>query len=713
MSVAPGFEVEALGLLRQLTGDPVSVFRPDQVETIERLVEQRQRVFLVQRTGWGKSAVYFVATSMLRDRQRGPTLLISPLLALMRNQIEAANHMGVRAETINSDIPRREWEAVRARIEADQVDVLLVSPERLSNPWFRKEIIPSFGRRTGLLVIDEAHCISDWGHDFRPDYRRIVRVLDSLPRGIPVLCCTATANDRVVEDVVHQVGRDLQPVRGPLGREGLRLHVLDIPNRAERLVWLSETIPELGGTGIVYCLTIDDTEEVAGWLKDNGIRAVAYSSRTDPEESREIEQALLANEVDVVVATSALGMGFDKPDLSFVIHYQAPSSPIAYYQQVGRAGRSLELSWGVLLRGSEDKKIQDHFIETAFPRPELAEAVVAYLATSGDWCSISELERFNHPQKEILHLMTVLTVDEAVEADGWKWRGTPNRWRYDHDRAEKVTELRYREQQEMVEYAETTGCRMAFLRRSLDDPDTTDCGCCDNCDNYDDDEAAVESDGVDTGGAEPFPASSGLAREFAHRKVAQANEYLLHRYLPIQERKQWPDKSAIPGDRRLQEGKVLSRWADGGWGDLVKNGKQVEGRFDQQLVDAAAEMITEHWRPDPRPAWVTYVPSSRSPGLVSDFAHRLATELNLACRGVIEKTRETDEQKTKENSSQQYSNIKGAFTINGPLPDGPVLLVDDIVDSKWTLTEIGYHLLEAGSGPVVPFALASTAKGSK
>ena len=367
MSVAPGFEVEALGLLRQLTGVPGSAFRPDQVETIERLVEQRQRVFLVQRTGWGKSAVYFVATKMLRKSEFGLTLLISPLLALMRNQIEAAQHMGVRAETINADIPRSEWEAVRARIEADQVDVLLVSPERLSNPWFQEKIVPTFRGRSMLLVVDEAHCISDWGHDFRPDYRRIVRVLNQLSVGTPVLCCTATANDRVVDDVVNQVGRGLHPVRGPLGREGLRLHVLDMPNRAERLVWLSETIPELGGTGIVYCLTIDDTEQVAGWLKDNGIRAVAYSSKTHAEESKEIEQALLANEVDVVVATSALGMGFDKPDLSFVIHYQAPSSPIAYYQQVGRAGRQLEASNAVLLRGTEDAEIQEYFIRTAFP----------------------------------------------------------------------------------------------------------------------------------------------------------------------------------------------------------------------------------------------------------------------------------------------------------------------------------------------------------
>ena len=687
MSVTAGFEAEALRLLRQLTGDPRTRFRDNQIETIERLVERRQRMLLVQRTGWGKSAVYFIATRMLRDRGSGPTLLVSPLLALMRNQIEAAGRMGVRAKTINADTDKSEWETVRTGIEADEVDVLLVSPERLSNPWFRNEILPLFGRATGLLVIDEAHCISDWGHDFRPDYRRIVKVLDLLPRGIPVLCCTATANDRVVHDVLEQVGRNVHLERGPLGREGLGLHVLDIPNRAERLVWLSETIPELGGTGIVYCLTIKATEQVAGWLKANGIRAVAYSSKSEGRE--EIEQHLLDNAVKVVVATSALGMGFDKPDVSFVIHFQAPSSPIAYYQQVGRAGRSLQSSRGVLLRGSEDKEIQDFFIETAFPNPELAEVVVDYLDGAEDWCSIRLLQEvFNSPEGILLHLMTILTVEGAVESDGRKWRRTPNPWTYDHDRAKKVTALRYEEQGQMVEYAKNTACRMKFLRARLDDRGAPECGCCDNC----------------TG--------RSLKKHFDHSMVARANEYLRTRFITFEPRKKWPGGSNIPTERRLQKGWALSSWADGGWGDLVKKGKQEVGRFDQQLVEASKEMITEHWRPEPPPSWLAYVPSKRNPALVADFAHRLAKELNLPCYEVVEKSRETDPQKTKENSFQQYSNVKGAFTINGPLPDGPVILVDDMVDSRWTLTEVGYRLLEAGSGPVFPFALTSTTKGS-
>lgn len=299
-----------------------------------RLLDRPNVVLLVQSTGWGKSAVYFIATRLLRDRGMGITLLVSPLLALMRNQIEAAERLGVRAATINSS-NRDEWREVEERIGDDEVDVLLISPERLANPWFHRDVLPVIGRCSGLFVIDEAHCISDWGHDFRPDYRRLVRVLELLPAGVPVVCCTATANDRVVRDVTDQLGADFVPIRGPLTRSGLRLHALEKSSHAERLVWLADVIEELPGTGIVYCLTIADTERVAGWLRSRGVKAVAYTGQSDNEYRCTVERDLLANKVKVVVATSALGMGFDKPDLAFVIHYQSPGSPVAYYQQVG------------------------------------------------------------------------------------------------------------------------------------------------------------------------------------------------------------------------------------------------------------------------------------------------------------------------------------------------------------------------------------------
>src|SRR4051812_9283321 len=361
---------DAEALLRELAG-PEAAFREHQLEAVTDLVAERRRVLCVQRTGWGKSAVYFLATALLRRSGAGPTVLISPLLALMRNQIAAAERLGIRAVTVNST-NRDDWDAVRAQLDADAVDLLLISPERLNNPQFRETMLPLFIERVGLLVVDEAHCVSDWGHDFRPDYRRIQDVLAALPADVAVLGTTATANDRVVADVGEQfkIGSDAEHLvvyRGPLARASLRLEVVKLPSAADRLAWLSTWLPQLPGSGIVYCLTKRDTETVAEWLNSQGVSAVAYSGEVSDDERVEAERRLLGNEVKAVVATSALGMGYDKPDLGYVVHYQAPSSAIAYYQQVGRAGRAVDEAHVVLLRGHEDRRIQDFFIETAFP----------------------------------------------------------------------------------------------------------------------------------------------------------------------------------------------------------------------------------------------------------------------------------------------------------------------------------------------------------
>ena len=685
MSYPSDLADEALALLRRLTGDPASGFRPDQLEAILNLVRGRGRVLLVQRTGWGKSAVYFIATRLLRDRGLGPTLLVSPLLALMRNQIEAAERLGVRAVTINSS-NTDEWEEVEARIEADEVDVLLISPERLANQKFRSEVMPVVGRHGGLLVIDEAHCISDWGHDFRPDYRRLVRVLELLPKGVPVLCCTATANDRVVADVTAQLGADFAPVRGSLARRGLRLHALDKPSQAERLVWLASVIKELPGTGIVYCLTIADAGRVAGWLRSQGLDARAYSGEDDPEYRRAVEQDLLANRLKVVVATSALGMGFDKPDLAFVIHYQAPGSPVAYYQQVGRAGRALTESWGILLRGTEDADIQDYFIDSAFPPADLAEGAVGMLQREAVPMTTREiLSEVNVRQGRLANLLKILEVEGAVERDGSRWLRTLAPWTFDHERVDSVTALRRSEQQQMLDYIGTDQCRMRLLRGFLDDHDAEPCGICDNC----------------TG--------DSMDRAFEPAVVQQAVDFLRQSERVIEPRKQCPPGKRIALDDRLEEGRALAVWGDGGWGRLVRKGKQQDDRFDDQLVAAALDLIRDRWQPDPEPAWVAFVPSLRRLKLVPDFAHRLAQSLGLACLGVVVKVIDIEPQKTMQNSQQQYRNVRDAFEISGEVPSGPVILIDDIVDSRWTLTVVGSLLREAGSGPVFPFALADTA----
>jgi ATP-dependent DNA helicase RecQ len=679
---------DAEALLRRLTDNPSAEFRDGQWAAIQSLVERRGRALVVQRTGWGKSAVYFVATRLLRDQGAGPTILVSPLLALMRNQIQAAERAGVRAVTINSE-NRDDWSAIEAQVRSGEVDLLLISPERLNNPRFRRDVLPDLLGTVGLVVVDEAHCISDWGHDFRPDYRRIGHVLAQLAPGIPVLCTTATANDRVVDDVVEQLGEGIEVVRGPLERESLALGVLDLPDPAHRLAWLAQAIPELPGSGIVYCLTIADSERVATWLKLQGIDAVAYSGGSDQDERVRTEDALLANDVKVVVATSALGMGFDKPDLTFVIHYQAPGSAVAYYQQVGRAGRGIGQSFGWLLRGGEDGDIQDWFIRTAFPSREQAEGVIDLLAGRGGPVKLGEIEvEVNVRHSRLEGMLKVLDVEGAVERTERGWQRTKADWAYPADRVERVTALRRVEQEAMREYASSDGCRMAFLRRQLDDPMAVPCGRCDRC------TGALLDPSVPT------------------ELIAEAGAFLRSARLYIEPRKRWPNglgdpKGNIGPAERVEEGRALSVWGDGGWGSVVRAARSSGQPVSDELIDAAVRLV-QAWAPEPAPEWVTAVPST-SP-VVADAAERLAAALGLPFHDVLARRGEPRPQAEMENSANQVGNVYRSFKVKAYVPESPGLLVDDLVDTRWTLTIAGMMLRIAGAGPIHPLALA-TAKG--
>ena len=457
----------ATELLRIIAGES-AVFHPDQFEAIEALVDHRRKALVVQRTGWGKSAVYLIATKMLRERGAGPTVIVSPLLALMRNQIEMTDGLGINAVTVNSTNTDT-WEEVFEQIRDGEVDLLLISPERLNNPKFARDVLPVLTSRIGLLVVDEVHCISDWGHDFRPDYRRLSNVVELLPRGIPVLGTTATANSRVVADVEAQLGGDLFSIRGTLDRESLELHVVDMPSRAERMAWLVGAIPGLPGSGIVYCLTVRDADRIAEWLRRNGIDAEAYSGKVDTETRLEIEHRLGTGELKVVVATSALGMGYDNPHIEFVIHYQSPGSPIGYYQQVGRAGRAVSHSYGVLLSGSEDIDIQDYFIRTAFPGKDSVDAVLNALR-SNDGLRLYDLDAIvNVPTMRLTAMLKILEVEGAVYRTNGKWFRSAARWDYPTERVEAVTAQRKAEQQAMLRYLESDSCLLEQLRAELDD----------------------------------------------------------------------------------------------------------------------------------------------------------------------------------------------------------------------------------------------------
>lgn len=683
----PDLHIRAQELLRTMYG-PAADFRDGQWDAIENLVARQRRVLVVQRTGWGKSLVYFLAAKLLREQKAGPTLLISPLLSLMRNQVEMAKRIGIRAHTIHSG-NREEWDQTEADLANDACDVLLISPERLNNEHFLQSVLPRIGGRVGLFVIDEAHCISDWGHDFRPDYRRIVRIMRLLPAGTPVLATTATANNRVVKDVQEQLGQNVVLLRGALTRESLRLQALAIPDQATRLAWLAENLAKFPGSGIIYCLTVADTERVARWLRSRGLTAESYNANLGDEDRVSRERQLLGNQIKALVATVALGMGFDKPDLGFVVHFQSPGSVVAYYQQVGRAGRALDRAYGILLGGGEDASIQDYFIDAAFPPAQRMLDILHALEQTESLSFNDILTRVNIAHGMGETALKILEVEGAIGREKRTYFRTPNAWKPDTARIEQITAQRRAEQAEMKAYLKHPGCLMEFLARALDDPAATPCGICANC------------------------KGKGLTPTAAPALIAAALDFLHGEDLLIEPRKRWPAE-LFPGEKvtileahRNAVGRFLSYYGDAGWGIKVKQGKYETGRFDDDLVAASAQLVRERWRPDPAPTWVTAIPSLRHPHLVADFAKRLAAKLGLIFVPALGCTRLHPEQKTMANSYMQARNIKESLaTILGGIRSGPVLLVDDIIDSGWTTTLAGWLLRTHGSGMVHPFALA-------
>ena len=685
----------ALQLLRASLDDSSANFREGQWEAIETLTQRRERLLVVQRTGWGKSVVYFLATKILRDSGEGLTLLISPLLALMRNQLLAAKRIGIRAATINSS-NREEWEKVRKELFADQVDILLISPERLANEDFRERWLKTISDKIGLFVVDEAHCISDWGHDFRPDYLRVVRVLQALPPKIPVLATTATANDRVVEDVVNQLGPDLSVMRGALARESLRLQNIYLPSKAERMAWLAEKLPSIPGSGVIYALTIRDAQRLATWLQSKGIDAEAYWGGLPGKQRELLEDRLLENRIKAIVATTALGMGFDKPDMGFVIHFQRPGSVVHYYQQVGRAGRAVKRAYGILLSGDGDQEITDYFIRSAFPLEAHVKEVLGVLQPAEDGLSIPMMGRqLNLTEKQIRKVLKLLAVKSPapVSKHGSRWILNPVPYVPDQKKIDQLTRIRELEQTKMMEYMQTNECLMVFLRRELNDPSAEPCGRCANCMGQ-----PLLPEGV----------SESLIRE--------ANRFLRGDEIIIESRKQWPSGiKTVQGwsgkmDPKLlpERGRTLCIGGDAGWGDLVRRGKQVDGRFDDDLIKYSADLIQNRWHPKPFPTWVTCIPSQKHPALVPDLARRLSAALRLPFVEIIRKQHSTEPQKTMQNSYHQVKNLDGAFEIE-PWRGihGPVLLIDDMVDSRWTFMIASALLRSAGSGIVYPFALAS------
>ena len=689
---------EAEKLLRTAVGNSEAQFREGQWEAIDAIANHRQKILVVQRTGWGKSLVYFISTRILRDRGAGPTIIVSPLLALMRNQIEAAGRLGIRAETVNST-NREDWLKVQQQIRSNQVDAVLISPERLANEQFMEEMLRPIADIVGLLVVDEAHCISDWGHDFRPDYRRLVNILEQMPPNMPLLGTTATANNRVIKDIQTQLG-DIAIHRGSLVRESLRLQALTLSDQTSRLAWLAQYIPTLPGTGIVYALTVRDAEQVAKWLCEQGISAHAYHAAVqhegfdDSNSYREyLENQLLHNRIKALVATTALGMGYDKPDLGFVIHYQAPGSVVNYYQQVGRAGRAINEAYGILLPGREDEDIHDYFRRSAFPDERDVNAILTLLEEN-DGLSVRQIQdKLNLRHGQIEKVLKILSVEipAPLLKDESRWVRTPVPYRMDRERIRRLTKQREIEWQEVQDYINSKTCLMAYLRQVLDDPEVARCGQCAVCQ-----------------GEPVIPVNIERSLAIKAGRFLRCAEITFKPKIQVASGafKIYQFSGNLPPELRAEEGRILSRWGDTGWGQLVAEDKHA-GRFRGELVTAVAEMIRERWQPAPMPEWVTCVPSLEHPELVPGFAQSLAECLELPFRDVITKVRANKPQKLQQNRYHQCRNLDGVFEVVANIPSGPVLLVDDIIDSGWTVTALAALLRGKGSDLVYPVALAT------
>ena len=683
----------AQAILEQLAGAD-AVLREDQWTAIEALVVARRRALVVQRTGWGKSAVYFIAAKLLREQGRGATVIVSPLLALMRNQVAAAQRAGVHAATINSGNVT-EWDTVHRQVAGGELDVLLVSPERLNNPEFRDNVLPALAADAGLVVVDEAHCVSDWGHDFRPDYRRIRTLMAELGPDTPVLATTATANDRVVDDVAAQLGvggTDTLVLRGGLDRESLHLCVVKIPSAAQRVAWIGAQLNSLEGSGIIYTLTVAGARDVATLLRDLGHDVAAYTGATDPGEREQLEADLLANRVKALVATSALGMGFDKPDLGFVIHLGAPSSPISYYQQVGRAGRSCASAQVILLPGAEDADIWSYFASVAFPSEALVRRVIDVLDPERPQSTAALEPLVDLGRTRLEMVLKVLDVDGAVRRVKGGWIGTGQPWFYDEPRYRKLEEARRREQQAMLDYQATGECRMTFLRAQLDDPQLTEgtlCGRCDNC------------------------AGARYDTEVDSAAVDAARDRLARPGIDISPRLQWPTgmaKLGIDLSGRITDGaatgRAIGRLTDLGWGVRLRRLLSAADEPVPADVLAATVAVLASWSWESRPVAVMGVDSSTHPVLIGSLVDGLAEVGRLRNLGTL-RYRPGRRPVAAANSAYRVMALEDSWIE----PDlggvaGPILLVDAETDTGWTFTMAARMLRQAGAESVLPFALA-------
>ena len=683
----------AVRYLRDVVGNPRAEFRDGQWESIAHAITGN-RVLVVQRTGWGKTMVYTIATKLRRERGAGPSLMISPLLALMRNQELAADALNLNARRFSGD-NFHEWKDIKKELRNNEVDILMITPERLANDSFLEYTLPLITDGLGMLIIDEAHCISDWGHDFRPDYRRIRRVQQMIPQGAAIVATTATANNRVVEDVREQLGDNILVSRGSLIRSSLHLHNLTLPDPAMRLAWIAQAIQHLPGSGIIYVLTRKDADRVTKWLQDMGIDAHSYSGSTEDREN--LEKALLQNQLKVLVATIALGMGFDKPDLTFIIHYQRPGSVVHYYQQVGRAGRGIKEAYGFLLWGEEDERIADFFLENAYPSQDEIDQVLGVLQDAENGLNLPEiLLQVNLKKSRVEKILKLASLESPAPAfrrqSTWYAGSDAGGFKIPPEMITRLHSVRKREQAQMREYMHHGGCLMAFLQRALDDPTAQNCGRCFNCMNR-----------------------TNLSYTPKPEMVQKAGQFLKTRKLYIRIQKHWPtsqlsdhpihETRSIKSEHLASWGFSLCEVYDRGFGDHIVKEKKNAQVYSDFVVNEFISMLKRHIYGYNQLQCVTYVPPyDKNKKHVPVLAKTVAERLGIHLIHAISRTGTEKRQCELKNHVLRAGNVANAFVIEKPCR-APTLLIDDAIVSGWSLTTLAALLRYNGCPKVVPATL--------
>ncbi len=676
-------KTKAYDILHSIYGKNAS-FREGQYEAIEATLSHK-RTLVVQKTGWGKSLIYFVCSKILKAQNKGLTIIISPLLTLMENQIEQATQFNLKCEQLNSSTYERHEEILNGMAN-NQYDLIFATPETLC----KTNIITSLSSGSiniALIVVDEAHCISDWGHDFRLEYTKIKDIITTLPESTHILATTATANNIVINDINEQFGGDTFISRGSLTRKSLNIQTSVFNDDYEKYAFILQHIQSIPGTGIIYCLTKNDCESLSEFLNMHNISARPFYSGLNNDFNNETLSLFKENKIKAIVATIKLAMGFDKGDVSFVINYDIPKNITLCYQEIGRAGRNIDNAYIIILFSNRDIKINNFFIEQAFPTEEDSLDVYNCVKNNNGITKRAIQSLVNIQSGKINKSIDFLEHDGFIYKDNNKYYTAPKTYFYNKEHYNAITKQRYEDLENMKNIINVKTCLSKYIVNKLDDTTAQNCGKCTNC-------------------RQKLLFSTNLNEQ----ALREAHNFIDNKYIVIEPRKMWLDGQSNKKIPLINEiGFALTKYNNSFYGDLVKQGKYGDLKgFSDKLLNKVCDVIPKLFAKQ-KILYITAVPSKNST-LVEDFTKQVAEKLHLKYIKILEKITNTH-QKDQQNSSYQCSHARSSFKIidNIQHPHNyNIILLDDMKDSGWTLTVCGYLLREYGFEKVFPFALADS-----